>query len=65
MFFVNSRAYQETGNITDPLLGGGPLIVRRDTGGVRTFGSAYSLEPYEVGTIPYDTRVDTEDDATS
>ncbi|PNY81231.1 YrhB domain-containing protein [Deinococcus koreensis] len=62
--FVNSVIHQETPDFQDLLVGGGPLIVRRATGEHHAFGSGCTLKMYEAGTIPYDTRVDMDDDAT-
>jgi hypothetical protein len=52
-FFYQSRAYLQSGNILDRLIGGGGFIVDRDDGYVFEFGSGYplsrNLKAYEAG----------------
>jgi len=46
VFFFNTRAYVETGDINDALGGNGPLIVDRASGQLHEGGTAYPLEHY-------------------
>lgn len=46
IFFYTSRRYLETGNISDMLAGNGPVLVRKDDGSIRQFGSALPVEEY-------------------
>ena len=52
-FFCTSKAYLQSGNILDSLIGGGGFIVDREDGYVFDFGSAYplsrNLKVYEAG----------------
>ena len=46
IFFYQSRAYVETGDISDVLTGNAPLIVDRFDGELRVTGTARSIDEY-------------------
>jgi hypothetical protein len=46
VFFYTSKRYLETGNISYALAGNAPFVVRRDSGDVHDFGTAYPFEHY-------------------
>jgi hypothetical protein len=46
VFFYQSAAHLRSGETSDRLAGDSPLVVMRDTGEVRTTGTAYPLDHY-------------------
>jgi hypothetical protein len=46
VFFYNSRAFIETGDYSEALVGNAPFIVNRMTGGVTLTGTAMPIEHY-------------------
>jgi hypothetical protein len=46
VFFYNSRAYLEGGELSSALAGNAPYIVNRHTGEVTTTGTAFPVEHY-------------------
>ena len=46
VFFYQSARYLETGAFSDQLAGNSPLVVFRDSGEVRSTGTAYPLDHY-------------------
>jgi hypothetical protein len=52
VFFYQSKKYLETGDFRDQLVGNAPYIVNKDTGEIRTTGTArdvnYYIDEYEA-----------------
>jgi hypothetical protein len=46
VFFYPSKDFLESGNVLDMLLGNAPLLVLRETGEVRTLGTAHPVEVF-------------------
>lgn len=46
LFFYQSEKYMETRDISDMLIGHGPLIISKFDGGIHQTGSAHSVEYY-------------------
>jgi len=46
VFFYQSRRYLETGDLTERIVGNGPVIVNRITSQVTIFGSSQPIEHY-------------------
>ena len=46
VFYYQSAAFLETGRTSDRLAGNSPIVVFRDTGEVRTTGTAHPLDCY-------------------
>jgi hypothetical protein len=46
VFFWDSRQHQESGDLPDALSGNAPILIDRDTGQVRTTGTALPVEEY-------------------
>ncbi len=45
-FFYNTRAFYQTGELRESLVGNGPLIVEKATGALRVAGTAHPVEHY-------------------
>lgn len=46
IFFYQSKRYLTTGEMRHRLAGNGPILIEKDTGAVRRFGSACAPEEY-------------------
>ncbi len=46
VFFYNTRAFAETGELGESLVGNGPLLVDKQTGAIREVGTAHPVEHY-------------------
>jgi hypothetical protein len=46
VFFYNSRAFYETGELRESLVGNGPLLVDKQTGALHVAGTAHTVEYY-------------------
>jgi len=46
VFFYNTRAFYQTGELRESLVGNGPLIIEKATGALRVAGTAHPVERY-------------------
>lgn len=46
VFFYNSKAYVESGDVSDALAGNAPFLIDSDSGGLHVFGTANPVEFY-------------------
>jgi hypothetical protein len=46
VFFYESKAYVETGELSHALAGNAPIVVLRDSGDVRVTGTAHAIDHY-------------------
>lgn len=46
VFFYNTRAFYQTGELRESLVGNGPLIVEKAGGALRVVGTAHPIEHY-------------------
>ncbi|HEV8652718.1 MAG TPA: YrhB domain-containing protein [Actinomycetes bacterium] len=46
VFFYNTRAFYQTGELRESLVGNGPLIIEKATGALRVAGTAHPIEHY-------------------
>jgi Immunity protein 35 len=46
VFFYNTRAFYESGELSECLVGNGPLLVDKQTGVLREVGTAHPVEHY-------------------